>query len=73
MKRKGSANKAVGKVKWHSLDDDGEIKLYDVQWPDGVVETNIPDRELDMMFSEQHENEGHQTSDTPVKERKYKK
>ena len=27
---------------WHSLDENGKIEIYDVQWADGTVETNIP-------------------------------
>ena len=40
---------------WHSLDDDGNIDVYDVEWPDGLVETNIPANYLEHVFSETHE------------------
>ena len=58
---------------WHSLDDDGNIDVYDVEWPGGLVETNIPANHLEHVFSESHENEGHQHKATPINKRKYKK
>ena len=27
---------------WHSLDEGGHIAVYDVEWSDGNVETDIP-------------------------------
>ncbi len=27
---------------WHSLDESGHIAVYDVEWSDGNVETDIP-------------------------------
>ena len=58
---------------WHSLDDDGNIGVYDVEWPDGLVETNIPANHLEHVFSETHAHEGHQHENTPINKRKYKK
>ena len=37
VKRKDSALEEVGKVMWHSLDENGKIEIYDVEWPDGTV------------------------------------
>jgi hypothetical protein len=58
---------------WHSLDEDGNIGVYDVEWPDGLVETNIPASYLEHVISETHENTDHQHENTPINKRKYKK
>ena len=57
---------------WHSLDKDGNIEVYDVKWPNGMVETNIPAVMLEGVKMKEH---GHATEHdhTPIKERKYKK
>ena len=60
---------------WHSLDENGKIEIYDVQWPDGTVETNIPVAMLESVREGSHtegEEHGVQEKDTPVNERKYK-
>tara|TARA_B100000700_G_scaffold65793_1_gene72636 strand:- start:1127 stop:1765 length:639 start_codon:yes stop_codon:yes gene_type:complete len=61
---------------WHSLNENGEIEIYDVQWPDGTVETNIPVRLLESVHEGTHnegEKHGVQEKDTPISERKYKR
>ena len=63
---------------WHSLDENGKIEIYDVQWADGTVETNIPVGLLEGVKITEHGNtkkegaHGVQEKDTPVNERKYK-
>ena len=60
---------------WHSLDENGKIEIYDVQWPDGTVETNIPVAMLESVREGSHnegEKHGVQEKDTPVNERNYK-
>ena len=60
---------------WHSLDENGKIEIYDVEWPDGTVETNIPVAMLEGVQITEHPNEGAhgvQKKDTPVNERNYK-
>ena len=63
---------------WHSLDENGKIEIYDVQWADGTVETNIPVGLLEGVKITEHGNtkkegaHGVQRKDTPVHERKYK-
>ena len=60
---------------WHSLDENGKIEIYDVEWPDGTVETNIPVAMLEGVQITEHPNEGAhgvQEKDTPVNERNYK-
>ena len=37
----------IGYVLWHSLRENGEINYYDVEWPDGTVEKDIPARLLE--------------------------
>ena len=32
----------VGYVLWHSLNESGNVEIYDVEWPDGTIERNIP-------------------------------
>ena len=63
---------------WHSINECGEISIYDVEWPNGRVETNIPAYLLEgvrdsSMINEVHESHGVQEEDQPVTERKYKK
>ena len=70
----------VGEVLWHSLKENGEINFYDVEWPDGTVETDIPARLLEKVkdsnsLGEAHESHGASghDEDLMVSERKYKK
>ena len=61
---------------WHSLDENGKIEIYDVQWSDGTVETNIPVGLLESVREGAHtegEEHGVQEKDTPVNERIYKR
>ena len=72
----------VGYVLWHSLNERGEINYYDIEWPDGTVETDVPARLLEKVrdsehpLSEAHPSEhgvdGHEEKSL-VSERKYKK
>ena len=77
VKRKDSALDEVGKVMWHSLDENGKIEVYDVQWPDGTVETDISVALLEGVKMSEHvdetEQHGVQEKETPVNERKYKR
>ena len=65
---------------WHSLDESGHIAVYDVEWPNGKVETNIPAILLEKVkdsndIEEAHEShgvEGHRL-DSTISKRKYKK
>ena len=62
---------------WHSLDESGYIAVYDVEWADGSVETDIPasllEGESDINeLHEKHGSEGHK-KDSEISERKYKK
>ena len=65
---------------WHSLKENGEINFYDVEWPDGSVETDIPARLLEKVkdsdsVNELHEKHGVENHKEGAKlsERKYKK
>ena len=67
---------------WHSLNESGEINFYDIEWPDGTVETNVPatmlekvrdsDHPLSEAHASEHGVEGHE-EDSLVSERKHKK
>ena len=66
---------------WHSLRENGEINYYDVEWPDGTVETDIPARllekvkdsnDVDEAQHSEHNHIGHE-EDSLLSERKYKK
>ena len=53
----------VGYVLWHSLNERGEVNYYDIEWPSGFVETNIPARLLEKVkdskdLDEVHEGHG---------------
>ena len=62
---------------WHSINESGEINFYDVRWPDGSIETNIPTVLLEKVkdsnegVHESHGVEGHE-EDLEVSKRKYK-
>jgi len=63
---------------WHSLNKLGEIEIYDVKWPSGNVETNIPAIMLEVvkdsdMIGEVHESHGVQSKHAPSGKRKYKR
>ena len=68
----------VGYVLWHSLNESGHVAIYDVEWPDGTIERNIPARLLEKAnnnLEEKHEShgvKGHELN-ASVNERKYKK
>jgi len=82
VRKKGSSLNEVGYVLWHSLNESGEINYYDVEWPDGSVETDIPARLLEKVKDsseadsknphEGHGIKGHKEKSL-VSERKYKK
>ena len=63
---------------WHSLNENGHIAVYDVEWPNGHIETNIPARLLEKAKNKveaAHEAQGvkgHELN-AAVNERKYKK
>jgi hypothetical protein len=65
---------------WHSLKKNGDINFYDVRWPDGVIETNIPTITLEKVRDSEDLGESHKSHTTEgyeegsaVSERKYKK
>lgn len=80
VKRKDSAISEVGKVLWHSLNKDGIIEIYDVEWPKSGIETDIPAILLEKVkdsddLGEAHEShgvKGHE-KDLLKSDRKYKK
>ena len=84
MRKKDSSLNEVGYVLWHSLNESGHIAVYDVEWPDGTVETNIPARMLEGVKKTEHADEsavakheahgvkGHELN-AAVNKRKYKK
>jgi hypothetical protein len=70
----------VGFVLWHSLNESGEVEVYDVEWSDGSIETDIPARLLEKVkdsndIGEAHEShgiEGHKLNSS-ISNRKYKR
>jgi len=80
VKRKDSALNEIGKVLWHSLDESGHVAIYDVEWPECYVETNIPAILLEKVkdsdgLGEAHEAHGvggHNLNDS-IDQRRYKK
>ena len=68
---------------WHSLDESGHIAVYDVEWPDGTIERDIPAMLLEKVKDSNdpdqinehgggHSESGHEEG-LPLRERKYKK
>tara|TARA_B100000214_G_C23686134_1_gene498634 strand:- start:314 stop:460 length:147 start_codon:yes stop_codon:yes gene_type:complete len=39
---------------WHSLDESGVAKIYDVKWPDGTIERDISVNELESVKQQEH-------------------
>ena len=84
VRKKGSSLNEVGYVLWHSLNESGHVAIYDVEWPDGTIERNIPARLLEKVRDsddknvegadphESHGVDGHELN-AAVNERKYKK
>jgi len=70
----------IGEVLWHSLKENGEINFYDVMWPDGKIETDIPTKLLEKVADSdsnvdehnEHGVDGHE-EDLLYSKRKYKK
>mgnify|MGYP003155072428 FL=1 len=72
----------IGEVLWHSIDESGHIAVYDVEWPDGTIETDIPaillekvldsDDDVEEVEHAHHGIEGHRLNSS-ISERKYKK
>ncbi len=65
---------------WHSLDESGHVAIYDVEWSDGVIETNIPAILLEKVKDSNDVDEAHEAHgidghrlDSSISERKYKK
>jgi len=67
----------VGNVLWHSLDKQGKISVYDVEWPSSGIQTNIPAHMLEAVRVTEHENEsekhGVQDEKMEISERRYKR
>jgi hypothetical protein len=61
----------VGEVMWHSLDESGNIEVYDVRWPNGRVERNIPSRLIEAVKVKEHKHTVQEVN-TPIKDRKHK-
>ena len=72
----------VGYVLWHSLNENGKIKYYDIEWPDGRIDVNVPANLLEKVKDSddidegpphnEHNHVGHE-EDSLVSERRYKK
>ncbi len=71
---------------WHSLDEAGHIAVYDVEWPSGRVETDIPAILLEGVKMTEHgtdegeTNEAHEAHgvkghrlNSAISERRYKR
>jgi len=80
VRKKGSSLNEVGYVLWHSLNESGHVAVYDVEWPDGTIERNIPARLLEKVKDsndnvdehDEHGVVGHE-EESLLGERKYKK
>ena len=71
---------------WHSLDEGGHIEVYDVEWSNGYIETDIPAQLLEGVKMTEHgtdegeTNEAHEAHgvkgyrlDSAINERRYKR
>ena len=57
---------------WHSLNESGDIRFYDVQWLErNFIERDIPAQMLEAVIVEEHHHESH-SEDTPHTDRKKK-
>ena len=80
MRKKDSSLNEVGYVLWHSLDKTGNINYYDVEWPNGNIETNISAALLENADKDENMHEAHEAhgvegyeEDSLLSERRYKK
>ena len=72
VKRKGSAIKEVGEVLWHSLNESGDIKVYDVYWTrSDKIERDISADLLEAVKLKEHSHDVSE-EDAPVSDRKKK-
>ena len=70
VKWKGSALKEIGEILWHSLNESGDIRFYDVYWrKTDMIERDISASLLEAVKSEDHHHETH-SEDTPHPNRK---
>jgi len=67
-------------VLWHSLNESGDIAIYDVQWYSGKIETDIPASLLENANNAGNMDEAHEAHgvdghriDSAISERVYKK
>ena len=54
MDRRSDDVQKEGKVVFHTLDESGNIDFYDVEWPGGVIEENIPSQSLTVTKESHH-------------------
>ena len=47
-------DRGTGKVLHHTLTEDGNIEFYNIEWPDGVIEENIPANLLELTVVQEH-------------------
>ena len=55
VKRKDSALNETGEVLWHSLDKNGNTRLYDILWENGNLEQDVDVNELKAVKIKEHE------------------
>ena len=71
VKRKDSALKEVGEVLWHSLNESGDIRFYDVYWTRrDMIERDIPSELLEAVQMKEHK---HSVSEEDTDHSKRKK
>ena len=47
-------DRVEGKITYHSLTEDGKIEFYNIEWPDGILEENIPASDLILTVLKEH-------------------
>ncbi len=60
---------AIGQVLWHSLNENGEIGVYDMKFGDTVIR-NLLAEDIEATIEESHGGDGHSKSDDDPKRRK---
>ena len=48
------AELGTGKVLYHTLTEQGIIEFYNIKWPDGTIEENIPADQLTLTVLKEH-------------------
>jgi len=59
VRERDSQDGEIGEVLWHSIDENGEVGYYDVEWPTRGVQKGIPANLLEKVSDEDIRHHSH--------------